>query len=82
MFYLMQHHRVHRISHHLATQSLPKHDSQSRSIESETPSTPSLVIDNARKSDNLIMRYGLANRIREDNSQVGSGYTGAYYVSI
>jgi len=51
-----------------SVQSLPKHDSQPHSIESETPSTPSLVIDNARKSDNLIMRYRLANRIREDNS--------------
>ena len=30
----------------------------------------------------LILRYGLADRIREVNGQVGSGYTGAYYVSI
>ena len=29
-----------------------------------------------------ILRYGLADRIRELNGQVGSGYTGAYYVSI
>ena len=66
-----------RRSHPLATQSspCPMHDLQARS-------TPSLVVDNARISDDLIMRYGLANKIREVNGQVGSGYTGAYYVSI
>ena len=29
-----------------------------------------------------VLRYGLADRIREVNGQVGSGYTGSYYFSI